>query len=50
MAHLIISSKDIRILDGLYSLNDLHKAAGAEKRHTPSRFIRNRQTQDIILK
>ncbi|MEP7731422.1 KilA-N domain-containing protein [Marinomonas primoryensis] len=48
MAHLIISSKDIRTLDGLYSLNDLHKAAGSERRHLPAQFLRNNQTQELI--
>ncbi|WP_219702798.1 KilA-N domain-containing protein [Marinomonas lutimaris] len=48
MAHLIISSKDIRTLDGLYSLNDLHKAAGSEKRHEPNRFIRIEKTKELI--
>ncbi|WP_417526911.1 KilA-N domain-containing protein [Marinomonas shanghaiensis] len=48
MAHLIISSKDIRTLDGLYSLNDLHKAAGSDKKHAPFRFMRNAQTQELI--
>jgi hypothetical protein len=48
MAHLIISSKDIRTLDGLYSLNDLHKAAGSESRHLPAQFLRNQQTRELI--
>ncbi|WP_339718664.1 KilA-N domain-containing protein [Marinomonas primoryensis] len=48
MAHLIISSKDIRTLDGLYSLNDLHKVAGSEKRHEPNRFIRTEKTKELI--
>lgn len=48
MNSLTILSNDVRVQDGLYSLNDLHKAAGAEKRHTPSRFIRNEQTQELI--
>ncbi|MEP7730807.1 KilA-N domain-containing protein [Marinomonas primoryensis] len=48
MAHLIISSKDIRTLDGLYSLNDLHKAAGSESRHLPAQFLRNQQTKELI--
>jgi hypothetical protein len=48
MAHLTISSKDIRTLDGLYSLNDLHKAAGSESRHLPAQFLRNQQTRELI--
>ncbi|MGO2513582.1 KilA-N domain-containing protein [Marinomonas polaris] len=48
MAHLTISSKDIRTLDGMYSLNDLHKAAGGQNKHRPSLFIRTEQTQDLI--
>jgi hypothetical protein len=48
MAHLIISSKDIRTLDGLYSLNDLHKASGAETRHLPANFMRLDQTKELI--
>lgn len=48
MAHLTISSKDIRTLDGLYSLNDLHKAAGGQNKHRPSLFIRTEQTQNLI--
>jgi hypothetical protein len=48
MAHLIISSKDIRTLDGLYSLNDLHKAAGAENKHRPNYFLNNQHTKELI--
>ncbi|RBO82608.1 KilA-N domain-containing protein [Marinomonas aquiplantarum] len=48
MAHLMIASKDIRTLDGLYSLNDLHKAAGSERRHLPAQFLRNNQTRELI--
>jgi hypothetical protein len=48
MAHLIISSKDIRTLDGLYSLNDLHKVSGAVKKHQPANFLRLETTQELI--
>jgi hypothetical protein len=48
MAHLIISSKDIRTLDGLYSLNDLHKVSGASKKHQPANFLRLETTQELI--
>jgi len=43
MAHLTISSKDIRTLEGLYSFNDLHKAAGAENKHRPTKLPRHHQ-------
>lgn len=36
--------------DGLYRLNDLHKAAGGEARHKPSEWLRNLQTIDLINK
>jgi hypothetical protein len=38
----------VRQLDGLYSLNDLHKAAGGEQKNEPNKFIRLDQTQDLI--
>ncbi|WP_137169378.1 KilA-N domain-containing protein [Marinomonas sp. FW-1] len=48
MAHLIISSKDIRTLDGLYSLNDLHVVSGASQKHKPANFMRLETTQELI--
>ncbi|WP_051227863.1 KilA-N domain-containing protein [Oceanospirillum beijerinckii] len=47
-AHLSIFSNKIRMLDGLFSLNDLHNAAGGEKRHLPAQYLRLQQTQELI--
>ncbi len=37
-----------RDLDGRFCLNDLHRAAGAEKRHQPSNWASLSQTQELI--
>lgn len=34
--------------EGRYCLNDLHRAAGGEKRHQPSNWLRTKQTQELI--
>ncbi|MEZ5537594.1 MAG: KilA-N domain-containing protein [Thiolinea sp.] len=44
---LTISSKEIRESNGLYNLNDLHKAAGSEKKHEPYKFLRLVQTKEL---
>ena len=48
MNALTLGASEIRQLDGLYSLNDLHKAAGGEKRHEPHEFLRIDQTRELI--
>lgn len=48
MSNLTILSKNIRTIENLYSLNDLHKASGNAAKHQPSRFMRLDTTQDLI--
>jgi|GEM_PF-1858968 len=45
---LVIAGTSVRQLNGLYSLNDLHKAAGSEAKHQPALFMRGEQTQALI--
>ena len=42
-----IGEVSIRQHDGLYSLNDLHQAAGGEAKHKPSEWLRNQQAQEL---
>ena len=37
----------INMIDGLYSLNDMHKASGSDKKHQPAFFMRNKETKDL---
>lgn len=49
MRALTIADVDIRRdVAGRYCLNDLHRAAGGEKRHGPSYWITNAQTRAMI--
>lgn|GEM_PF-2748061 len=45
---LQLDNISIRQLDGLFSLNDLHVAAGCEARHQPHDFLRIEQTKALI--
>ena len=45
---LHLDNISIRKLDGLFSLNDLHVAAGCEARHQPHDFLRIEQTKALI--
>ena len=55
MSSLTVFTPQITILDsavkainGLFCLNDLHKASGNDKKHQPSFFMRNQEVTDLI--
>jgi len=45
---LTIGTTSVREVDGLYSLNDLHKASGGEENFKPAFFLRNDQAQALV--
>ena len=45
---LTLGNINVRQHNGLFSLNDLHKAAGGEAKHQPALFMRMEQTQALI--
>ena len=48
MSNIIIANHIINVTDdGLYSLNDLHKASGAEEKNKPANFMRLDTTQAL---
>ena len=49
MTDLIVANVAIRQdAEGRYCLNDLHKAAGGERRHEINLWLRNQQTKELI--
>ncbi len=45
---LTIAGSSVRQVNGLYSLNDLHKASGGEENFKPAFFLRNDQAQALV--
>lgn len=43
-----VAGTSVRQHNGLFSLNDLHRASGSEKRHQPGYFFANDQTKALI--
>lgn len=49
MSHIAINNTSIRRdATGRYCLNDLHRAAGGEKRHAPNEFLRLKQAAELV--
>ena len=48
MKAVSVANISIRQFGDLYSLNDLHKASGGQDKHSPRRWIQNKQTADLI--
>ena len=48
MSALTVLTSEIRLHDGLYSLNDLHKASGNARKHQPANFMRVESTMALI--
>lgn len=43
-----IQLDNIRVMDGLYCLNDLHKASGGREKHRPTEYFRSETGQSIL--
>ena len=47
-AQISVANVSIRQFNGLYSINDLHRAAGKERKHEPHAWLRSQQTIELI--
>ena len=47
MQHLTIASREIRVIDNLYCLNDLHKASGTQRHKQPGRWASLVEAQEL---
>lgn len=45
---LVIGSTKVKMKDGLYCLNDLHKASGGDLNNAPAQWLRNKQTKAFL--
>ena len=48
MSSLTVLNHEIHQTDGLYCLNDLHRASGGLEKHQPAFFMRNQETKELI--
>ena len=47
-AQISVANVSVRQFNGLYSINDLHRAAGKERRHEPHAWLRSQQAIELI--
>ena len=47
-AQISVANVSVRQFNGLYSINDLHRAAGKERRHEPHAWLRSQQAVELI--
>jgi hypothetical protein len=45
---LVVSNTTVNQKNGLYCLNDLHKASGCENQKRPAFWVKNKQTQELV--
>ena len=48
MNALTVFTSEIRLHDGLFSLNDLHQSSGGASKHKPANFMRLDTTQELM--